>query len=709
MGKNYTKDTKQRTVKVNKGGKTTMGKVLKSIGAAILMITACLCITKNVQAATSEAWGENIAYHKAVEVSSTEAWEYSGDKAVDADGTTRWSSAYADEQYIIVDLGEARHLKGVKLAWEAAYASQYQIQTSNNYDDWTTVYSDYNAVGGNQRIEFDATARYVKVYCIRRATQYGFSLYEFEIYASDGNEGTTEGNGNVNQNFDIVDAPGEITEVKIVDANAVDAAKSLFVYLKEVGQEYLLFGHQNDNSEGIVNKDGIISDTYHTVGAYPAITGFEMANVVNSFDYHVSLVKLAYKNNSIPTLCDHMPNFSSWQTGYTSGDMTPTYDKIMPGGADHWKFKERLDRTAEFALSCVDENGELIPIIYRPFHENSGNWFWWGTNLTKEQFVNLWRFTVEYLRDEKGVHNLLYAYSPNGHFASEADYLSRYPGDEYVDIIGFDIYHDYPSYSDQWMQQTLKDAQIAVSVANEKGKVAALTEVGMRYNGSDGLSVYNNTMKDWYTRLYDTLMNDETAKQIAYMMTWRNQDKTHFWVPYDNGYGDRHEMADNFTAFYKKSNVIFADRLGNFAELRNINTITHENSATAPGGENMAYHKAVEVSSVEAAEYSGSKAVDADGTTRWSSAFADNQYIIVDLGEAKAIKGVKLAWEAAYASQYQIQVSNNYDDWDTVYSDYNFGGGTQYIGLDATARYVKVYCIRRATEYGFSLYEFEIY
>ncbi len=194
--------------------------------------------------------------------------------------------------------------------------------------------------------------------------------------------------------------------------------------------------------------------------------------------------------------------------------------------------------------------------------------------------MNLWRFTVEYLRDQKGVHNLLYAYSPNGHFSNEADYLSRYPGDDYVDIIGFDMYHDYPSYSDNWMQMTLKDACIVVSIANDRGKIPALTEVGLRYNGSDGLAVYNNTMKDWYTRLYDTLMNDKSAKQIAYMMTWRNQDKTHFWVPYNNGYGDKHEMADNFVEFYRKSNVIFADSLGDFAGLKNINTVDSEDASS---------------------------------------------------------------------------------------------------------------------------------
>lgn len=382
-----------------------------------------------------------------------------------------------------------------------------------------------------------------------------------------------------NNNRPVVNASGEITEVKLTDSDATAAVRSLYVYLQEVGKNNLLFGHQTDNSESIVKKDNIVSDTYHTVGAYPAITGFEMGNIVMDMDYYVRLVQQAYKNNSVATVCDHMPNFSSEATGSTWSDMTPTYAHIMPGGKDHEKFLQRLDQMAEFALSCVDENGELIPIIYRPFHENSGMWFWWGvSNTSKDEFVNLWRYTVEYLRDEKGVHNLLFAYSPNGHFSSEDNYLSRYPGDDYVDIIGFDIYHDNPSYESKWMQQTLKDAQITSGIASKKGKVAAITEVGIRYNGSDGLAVEDNAMKDWYSQLYNALTNDESAKQIAYMMTWRNQDKTHFWVPYDDGEGDRHEMANDFTVFYNHDNVIFADRMGNYADLQGIRTVKHENS-----------------------------------------------------------------------------------------------------------------------------------
>lgn len=382
----------------------------------------------------------------------------------------------------------------------------------------------------------------------------------------------------------VVDATGNVTQVDLVDSGATGATKSLFAYLKEVGDNYLLFGHQNDNYQSIVKTGGIASDTYHTVGAYSAISGFDIIDVSSgseTADDLVALMKDANAHNSIVTLSDHMNNFTS---GGGYGDMTPTVANIMPGGKDNAKFLAHLDIIAEVANAAKDINGNKIPIIFRPFHENSGMWFWWGvTNTTKDEFVNLWRYTVEYLRDDKGVDNFLYAYSPNGHFSGESNYLSRYPGDAYVDIIGFDVYQDNPSYDSKWMQQTLNDARIAVSIANSKNKVAAITEAGPRYNGSDGLAVDNNTIKNWYMLLHDTLMTDPEAKQIAYMMTWRNQDKTHFWVPYDDGAGDRHEMADEFTRFYNQDDVVFSDRVGNaYSLLVSSATETTEAYIVAP-------------------------------------------------------------------------------------------------------------------------------
>lgn len=128
-------------------------------------------------------------------------------------------------------------------------------------------------------------------------------------------------------------------------------------------------------------------------------------------------------------------------------------------------------------------------------------------------------------------------------------------------------------------------------------------------------------------------------------------------------------------------------------------------------GPNRAYARPVWTSSIQGAGYEGSKAVDANGNTRWASATANNQALYVDLGSNYNVTRVRLAWEAAYAKDYQIQFSTDGTTWTTVRDVWGktSAAADNQTGLSGTARYVKVYCINRATQYGFSLREFEVY
>ena len=140
----------------------------------------------NVGLAEMQAYslpGTNIALNKAVTVSSIYGTGYEASKAVDGNTATRWSSAYSDPQWISIDLGSPYNVSGVKLRWDPAYASSYQIQVSNDAVAWTDVYSTTVGVGGIVNINFSATsARYVRMYGTVRATIYGYSLSEFEVY-----------------------------------------------------------------------------------------------------------------------------------------------------------------------------------------------------------------------------------------------------------------------------------------------------------------------------------------------------------------------------------------------------------------------------------------------------------------------------------------------------------------------------------------------
>ncbi|MDI1465037.1 discoidin domain-containing protein [Catellatospora sp. KI3] len=107
-----------------------------------------------------------------------------GAGAVDGNATTRWSSAYSDPQWISVDLGSVKSLSRVVLSWETAFGKAYQIQTSPDNATWTTVFGTTTGDGGSDDIALSGSGRYVRVYGTQRGTQWGYSLWEFDVYGS---------------------------------------------------------------------------------------------------------------------------------------------------------------------------------------------------------------------------------------------------------------------------------------------------------------------------------------------------------------------------------------------------------------------------------------------------------------------------------------------------------------------------------------------
>ncbi|MEV4351198.1 ThuA domain-containing protein [Actinoplanes sp. NPDC049596] len=127
----------------------------------------------------------NVALNKTATASSTENAGYPASNAVDASTTTRWSSAFSDPQWVSVDLGATYNVSRVRLQWEAAYGSAYQIQTSLNGTTWTTARSITGGNGGeDDNTGLSSQARYVRIYGTARGTQWGYSLYNFEVYGN---------------------------------------------------------------------------------------------------------------------------------------------------------------------------------------------------------------------------------------------------------------------------------------------------------------------------------------------------------------------------------------------------------------------------------------------------------------------------------------------------------------------------------------------
>ena len=116
--------------------------------------------------------------------SSVENANLSAANAVDGNTGTRWSSAFSDPQWLQVDLGAPHAISRVVLRWEAAYGRAFQLQTSPDGVTWATIYSTTTGTGGVQDLTVSGNGRYVRMNGTQRATQYGYSLWEFQVYGT---------------------------------------------------------------------------------------------------------------------------------------------------------------------------------------------------------------------------------------------------------------------------------------------------------------------------------------------------------------------------------------------------------------------------------------------------------------------------------------------------------------------------------------------
>ena len=161
-------------------------RLLATVAAVLALAAALFAGTAHsAEAATLLSQG------KTATASSVENASFPASAAVDGNTGTRWSSAFSDPQWLEVDLGATASISQVVLQWETAYATAFQIQTSADGTNWTTIYSTTTGTGGTQTLNVTGTGRYVRMYGTARATQYGYSLWEFQVYGTAGGTGSS--------------------------------------------------------------------------------------------------------------------------------------------------------------------------------------------------------------------------------------------------------------------------------------------------------------------------------------------------------------------------------------------------------------------------------------------------------------------------------------------------------------------------------------
>ncbi|WP_026713033.1 glycoside hydrolase family 26 protein [Flavobacterium daejeonense] len=343
------------------------------------------------------------------------------------------------------------------------------------------------------------------------------------------------------------------TKLSLSDKKSTKELVVFYEKLTHLTEKGILFGHQDDLAYGVNWKcEAGRSDVKEVAGDYPAVYGWDLGGLENKsannldgipFDKMRQYIKEAHQRGGVITLSWHINNPL---TGKDAWDTTPkSLASVLPSGEKHEKYKAWLDEGIQFIKTLKDRDGKPIPMLFRPYHELTGNWFWWcRNNGSPEEFKSLWRFTLDYFQ-KKGIHNLIYVYNTSD-FKTKEEFLEYYPGANYADILSFDKYqYTDPLKDNSFVEDCQKQFKIMNEIAQEQHKMMAFAETGYEAIPFD----------KWWTH---TLMKAIGNYKISYVLVWRNhgwqekEKKMHYYAPFKGQLSEK-----DFVEFYNLERILF--------------------------------------------------------------------------------------------------------------------------------------------------------
>lgn len=367
---------------------------------------------------------------------------------------------------------------------------------------------------------------------------------------------------------DVDDVPAlypeyeQVKELSIVDKNATTETKALYSNLWAIQSKGFMFGHHDDLWYGRkwYNEEGR-SDTKDVCGDYPAVFSFDVSeimddryqNAANAIRRKVAIE--AYNRGEVLTACMHLNNPLTGGDSWDNSNKNVVKEILVEGSETNVKFKLWLDRLADFALNLKGADGKNIPIVFRPFHEHTQGWSWWGSSCTtQDEFIALWKFTVNYLRDTKGVHNFIYAISPQIDSVLGRDsFLFRWPGNDYVDFLGMDAYHGLnPNIFTSNLFSLSR-------LSKELKKPCGVTETGV-----EGIQRGGVPEKNYWTQ---QILTPITGQFVSMIVMWRNaydpgEGGNHFYSVFKG-----HASEKNFIKMYDSPVSFFSGDLPNMYQM----------------------------------------------------------------------------------------------------------------------------------------------
>ena len=663
---------------------------VKAIAVKDQCITSAMATSTITVDGTPVSLDTNIALGKNVTVSSAENASVGGDKIVDNDTKTRWSSEFTDNQWCQINLGKTYIINKVTLNWEASYATAYKIQTSTDGNNWKTVYETTNGKGGEESIVFDATAcSYVRMQGVKRALNYGFSLWEMGVYeaatAQAPQFSLPAGTYNGTQNLTIT-SPTKGVEIRYTtDGSTPNQNSKLYVPTVKIGSSKTI--------KAIAYRKGMIpssvSQATYTINGGSGETPDEPVtpsgtNLAKGKTVTASSVE--NDNMKAANAVDGNENTrwaSAWaENEWITVDLGKTYsvNKVFLNWEGAYASEYKIQTSV---------NGSSWTTVKNVTNGKGG-----------KETVTFTATNARYVRMQGVKRALPYGYSlwefevyGGAESGGSTETPTTKPTENLISIPGTFNASKYTTATKGITTETVNGTKY----------------VGNLLNGSKLDYNVNATSKGKYKITLKLGAGD--AKYNAKNIVVKVDNSTVATVPVKEGsswtvFVD-HTAEMNISSAGKHTLSLVSD--GGACNISNVTLTKVSEEVTSPYGV-LSKNKSVTSSGAESDVFSAKNAVDGDDGTRWSSNFADNAWIRIDLGKTYSVDKVFLNWEGAYGKAYKIQTSTNGSNWTTVKNVTNGKGGKETVTFTATnARYVRMQGVTRALPYGYSLWEMEVY
>lgn len=316
-------------------------------------------------------------------------------------------------------------------------------------------------------------------------------------------------------------------------------------FLSETAQRGIMLGHQDDLAYGNVWNDiPGASDVKFVCGDYPAVFGCDIGGYETGGKLSVDSLSFD-KIRKCMVEAEKLGGISAvrWSASLPTvfSDKKADLVQLLPGGKTHAVFKSYLDSVASFFNSLKDEEGRTFSAIFQPFYcpNDSAHW-WFEAEDSPQVFREVWKYTCVYLKKEKKVHNILFAFSMKAPVSAEM-LMNYYPGDEYVDIVGFDYFYDPDVMTVEEYSAELKNSSCVVAgFATHRKKLSAITATGMQ-------GIKN---PHYFTQYVMSAIEDVP---LSYILFWKNSSKTetYYHIPVKG-----HPSADDFVEFVKNPKIL---------------------------------------------------------------------------------------------------------------------------------------------------------